>query len=62
MASRQQRYRQRKAGGIIIVQIGLDEAARLDLVDDGYLDWDSMDDRAACARAVVELVRVTRNE
>lgn len=62
MASRQQRYLQRKAAGIVIVQIGLDEAARLDLVDDGFLDWGAMDDRAACARAMVEWMRVTRNE
>ena len=56
-ADRSARRRQRKREGILIVSLGLDEGARLALVDDGYLDWFSMDDRIAVAAAVVEALR-----
>lgn len=59
---RSQRHRQRKREGILMIALGLDERARLDLVDDGFLDWFDMDDRLACARAVVEWMRATRCE
>ncbi len=61
-ADRSRRHRQRKRDGILIVTLGLDESARLDLVDDGFLDWADMDDRVACAHSVAERLRVTRSE
>lgn len=59
---RARRTRERKRAGILMIELGLDERARLDLVDDSFLDWNDMDDRVACARAVVEWMRVTRYE
>lgn len=51
-AGRQQRYRERRRNGVVVVRIAVDEGARLELEQRGYLAWEQMDDRLAIARAI----------